>query len=77
VTGKPIGSLVGLYYDSPRTVVEGDYLQTSTGRTYLISDVRRQVRGARAGRWHLKCIVVNADDVAAGAVVHPVRWYRR
>lgn len=73
----PSGSLVSLYYDSPRDVVAGDVLRTPTGRMYLLWSVRRQTRGLHIGRWHLKAIVIGVDELPAGARVHPIYWYRR
>jgi hypothetical protein len=72
-----IGKNVGLYYDSPRNVEVGDYIATPTGRTYLVNWVRIQCKGIHVGRQHIRGTVVDPADVAKGATVHPLRWYRR
>jgi len=70
-----IGSPVGLYMDTQRVLVSGDYIETPTGRTYEIQTVRRQERGKHKGRAHIRAIVVaSAPD---GATVHPLVWYKR
>jgi hypothetical protein len=53
----------------------GDAIETPTGRTYVLTSVRRQERGMHVGRWHLRAIVV--EKAPEGAVVHPLYWYRR
>lgn len=73
----PIGRDVGLYYDSPRAVAAGDYLQTPTGRTYLVRAVRVQAKGIHVGRKHIRAIVVDGATVADSATVHPIYWYKR
>lgn len=40
-----VGDLVSLYYDSPVTVEVGHYLRTTTGRAYLVDQIRRQTKG--------------------------------
>jgi len=77
--GAPIGSEVGLYYDSREyRVAEGDYIRTATGRTYLVISVRVAERGKHAGvRQHLRCIVVDFDHPQEGDRVYPLQWYRR
>ena len=72
-----IGSVVGLYMDTPRKLAEGDYIQTPTERTYEITSVRQQTRGKHTGRWHLRALVIPADAIPEGATVHPLAWYRR
>lgn len=69
------GDLVSLYYDSPRIVKVGEFLQTTTGRAYLIDSVRRQAKGAHVGRWHIKAIV--CTEIPQGSTVHPIYWYKR
>jgi hypothetical protein len=71
----PVGAVVGIFYDARREVLAGDAIVTTTGRTYLVVSVRRQTRGAHAGRWHIKALVQAAPP--EGARVHPLRWYRR
>lgn len=74
----PVGAEVGLYYDSPRPIGEGDYLQTPTGRTYLILSVRVQARGQHAGRRkHLRAVVIDASDIDPAGTIHPLHWYKR
>lgn len=73
----PDGAVVGIYYDSPRDVVEGDALVTPTGRAYVVVSLRRQTRGKHVGRWHLRCLVAPAEQLADDVVRHPIRWYRR
>lgn len=70
-----VGSLVKIFYDSPREITVGDALVTMTGRVYLIGELRRQIRGAHIGRWHIKAIVL--DKVPEGVKTHPIYWYRR
>jgi hypothetical protein len=71
----PTGAVVGLYYDSPRSIQEGDVLETPGGRCYLLVGVRRQTKGMHVGRWHLKAVVV--ESAPEGAKVHPIYWYPR
>ncbi len=70
-----VGSLVKLFYDSPREINVGEALKTMTGRVYLIAELRKQIRGAHIGRWHIKAIVL--DEVPEGTKIHPIYWYRR
>lgn len=80
MTGAAVGTEVYLYYDSPRDVREGDLIVvSSSGRTYLVRTVRVQQRGKHAGRRkHLRAVVVpTGTSPAAGAVAHPLHWYRR
>ncbi len=70
----PIGALVRIYYDSPRNIEPGHYLQTPTGRTYLILECRLQAKGAHIGRKHLQALVV---DHPGEGTVHPIYWYPR
>jgi len=71
----PAGSLVSLYYDSPREIAIGDALMTRSGRVYLIAELRRQTRGGHIGRWHIKAIV--SETIPAGTTTHPIYWYKR
>ncbi len=79
MTARPAGSLVRLYYDSPRRVTAGDYLRTATtGRLYLVHRVRVQDRGKHKGRQHIVGIVMRPDhEVEADARVLPIQWYPR
>ena len=71
----PVGAVVSIFYDARRDVVAGDAIVTTTGRTYLVVAVRRQLRGRYVGRWHVRALV--QPEPPAGARVHPLRWYRR
>lgn len=77
MSAAPIGANVSLYYDARRDVREGDFIRTTSGRTYLVTGARRQERGVHIGRWHLRCDVVPQDMPTAEDVVHPLTWYRR
>ena len=70
-----IGSIVSLYYDSPRELAMGHCLITKTGRVYQIVDLHRQTRGQHVGRWHIRALV--AESIPAGSITHPIYWYRR
>jgi hypothetical protein len=75
VTAPP-GALVSIYYDARVLVAPGDAIVTTTGRTYVVVEARRQKRGAHVGRWHLRCLV--GDELPpVGTTVHPLRWYKR
>lgn len=69
-----MGAVVRLSYDGD-LLRPGDGLRTRTGRLYLALSVRVQVKGAHAGRQHLRCMV--AKEAPAGARVLPLFWYRR
>lgn len=74
----PIGRNVGLYYDGwVDDLAVGDFLRTATGRTYLITDLRRQTRGRHVGRYHLRCDVVPEDQPDVDDRVFPIHWYGR
>lgn len=76
VSRAPIGAEVKLTYDAPdRDVAAGDGIRTPSGRSYLVIASRRQERGKHAGRWHLRCIVV--DGIPAGVAIHPLFWHSR
>lgn len=65
-------------YDSDDPVHDGEYVVTTTGRSYLVLDAQCARRGAHTGRrWRLTCLVVDPDHVPADAVVHPLTWYPR
>lgn len=72
-----VGRIVPLTYDSPREIRPGEYLQTTTGRSYLLMDVRQQAKGKHTGRWHIKAMVVDRSEIPPGAVIHPIYWYPR
>jgi len=71
----PIGAEVGIYYDG-RAVSVGDALVTLTGRTYLVTSVRCQAKGAHHGRQHLRCVVAEYPP-PEGTRVLPLVWYKR
>jgi hypothetical protein len=73
----PYGAIVSLYVDIPRIVAEGHIIQTTTGRTYEIVEVRRQAKGKHVGRWHIKAVVVDEKNIDGRKIVHFIRWYKR
>lgn len=73
----PVGAVVKLFIDTIHSVWEGDYIQTQTGRTYLVQSVRVQTKGIHQGRQHLTVMVVPEDSTQVGDTVIPIRWYRR
>lgn len=73
----PVGSVVGLYYDGIAEVEEGHVIQTRTRRCYRVVGVRRQERGKHTGRWHIRALVIDPDQVEPEDTVHPLYWYRR
>lgn len=50
----PVGAVVGMYYDADigDELAIGHALQTPTGRTYVVLELRVQARGKHAGRYH-------------------------
>lgn len=72
----PAGAVVKLYVDLVAPVAPRDVIETQTGRRYSVLSVRVQLRGARAGRQHLQCLVLGVDDPPTGEV-HKIRWYKR
>lgn len=75
---KAAGERALLYYDSTNRVLEGDYIRTQTGRTYLVDVVRIQQAGKHAGRQHLVCTVMpDGHDPEPDARVLPIAWYPR
>lgn len=75
---KKPGESARLYYDGWATLDVGDYIQTRTGRTYLITSVRVQERGLHKGRQHVNTVVMEPDhQVEPDATVHPIFWYAR
>lgn len=74
----PAGAAVQIYVDLRERVLEGDIIQTQTGRAYRVFGVRVQERGKHRGRQHLLCIVRGEDAEAdPHARVHTIRWYKR
>lgn len=75
---KQPGESAYLYYDSTARVREGDYIRTGTGRTYLVTSVRVQMRGKHEGRQHLQTVVMEPDHVIEkDAHIFRIAWYRR
>lgn len=76
---RAAGERVHLTWDSRQAAEPGDYLRTrTTGRTYLIDEVRVQLRGKYVGRQHLTCTVMPTDhQVESDAIVHTIAWYSR
>ena len=70
----PLGAVVGIFYDGP-ALSPGDYLRTTTGRTYYVATVRVQRRGAHPGPQHLRCLVDAPPPPTAR--VFSLRWYAR
>lgn len=77
----PIGEIVSLYYDSPRKVSVGDVLKTATtGRLYVIVELRKQEKGMHVGRWHIKGLVADRSylqTLPPGKKIHIIKWYPR
>lgn len=77
----PAGTEVGLYVDLRESVAIGDIIETTTGRQYFVTSVRMQARGKRAGRQHLRAVVLEPSAVCPSAMpgraVHRIRWYVR
>lgn len=73
---KPAGEAVTITYDSPRQVVAGDVIKTTTGRRYLVNRAKR--RAGRKPVWVLGCVVMAPTDPnPVGAVIHPLVWVPR
>lgn len=70
----PNGAIVSIYYDG-QPVYVNQCLQTPTGRTYVVTARRVQLRGKHKGRQHLACLVAAAPP--PGAFVRPLHWYKR
>lgn len=75
--GKPPGSIVALYFDSPRLMVADDVIRTESGKCYRVVSNRVQQRGKHVGRQHLTCEVVAPETVTADDFVMPIYWYAR
>ena len=74
----PSGAIVSIYYDSPVSVEFGHYIRTSTGRTYLVVEVRQQKKGIHRRRKHIKALVMEEGfEIPKNSVVHPLYWYPR
>lgn len=73
----PVGAVVGMYYDADigDELAIGHALQTPTGRTYVVLELRVQARGKHAGRYHLRCLV--SEEPPPAAPVHQLVWYPR
>lgn len=76
----PAGAIVRVRYDTDAVVEPGDVIETTTGRRYLVDEVRPVCRRHPGGPWrrlNLRCVVLGPGEVVEGAVVHPLFWYRR
>jgi hypothetical protein len=76
MTAAAVGAEVGMYIDCPQEITAGDALMTTTGRTYVVVQARRQQRGKHIGRQHLRCVVADTKP-PAGVRIFSLRWYRR
>lgn len=73
---KAPGEACGLGYWTETLVEEGDVIETSTGRRYLVTDARRTQ--GRDPHWDLRVIVMHPDDEnPEDAEVHPLYWFPR
>lgn len=77
----PVGAIVSIYVDLVESVSTGDLIETQSGRRYMTVGVRVQQRGKHVGRQHLRCVVIDRDDVCpsamVGRAVHKIHWYKR
>lgn len=64
-----------LFYDGQQAIEVGHYLKTPAGSAYLIQKIRPNRN--RAYRRHLQCVRWPANEIPAGATVHPLHWYPR
>lgn len=73
---KPRGDYtpVKLFYDGGKVEV-GDFMRSNGGSVYRIDDVRQSPSIER--RRYLNCTRWPADEIPAGATVHPIHWYAR
>lgn len=77
---KAPGERAWLYYDPVvgQVIEPGDYIRTTTGRTYLVDTTRVQQQGIHAGRVHMATTVMApGHQPELDAVVHPLAWYHR
>lgn len=75
---KQPGESASLYVDTLATIEEGDFIETTTGRRYLVTHVRVQEKGKFVGRQHLKTVVMEPDFLPPeDATIHVIWWYRR
>lgn len=73
---KQPGEPAHLTYWTRRTVDDGDVIETTTGRRYLVTSARRTE--GRDPHWVLETIVMHVDDVNPdGATVHELYWTPR
>lgn len=73
---KAFGEPVSITYFAARHIDEGDVMETTTGRRYLVT-AARFTTGKRP-HWVLDCIVMfPADENPEGARVHGVVWFSR
>ena len=65
-----------IYFDSPRTVRDGEYVVTANGKTaYFVQRVRTSP--TVPNRKYLSCLRWPPEDIPADARVHRLHWYRR
>lgn len=80
MTAAPIGTEVSLYVDLRERVDVDDLIVTTSGRTYLVTGVRVQLKGKHSGRQHLRAVVLDETDARAlgtSRTRHMIRWYER
>lgn len=75
--GKPIGSVVSLYYDSRTPLERDDVIRTPSGKCYRVITNRIQTAGKHAGRQHLRCEVIDPATVTSEDFVCLIHWYPR
>lgn len=67
----PIGATVRIYVDLVARVVEGDIVETTSGRRYQVLGARVQQHGKHEGRQHLTVLVVPPDArTTCAGIVH-------
>jgi len=59
----PAGAEVGIYVDLVDEVTIGDVIETQTGRRYLVTARRAQLRGRHVGRQHLRVVVLDPEEL--------------
>jgi hypothetical protein len=78
MAGKVLPAIAAMLEHTTAQAPVLDQIETRSGRRYEVVTVRRQLRGAHIGRWHMKVLVLapghpRDPDVA----VHPLWWYSR
>lgn len=75
---KQPGEIARIYFDGRKRIEAGDFIQTPTGRTYLVQANRVQERGKNAGRQHLTTVVMApGHPLDESDMVHQLAWYPR